>query len=255
MRLNLDELCGCFPTGRYYPGIAERMRMLPQETIEGLAEEFDAHAAWVDLPFAVIDFETTGLHAEKDRVLEMGIVLFSQGELEAHHNFLIHPGMPVPEEARAVHGIGDDELKDAPRFEALVPTLWELLRGRIAVAYNAQFDRGFLYAELKRAGLGSERDLPPAFRPDVHWIDPLVWVRELQKFERSKKLSDVCARLGIPLDRAHRAASDAEATGKVLLALAPQMPKSYAEVMRLQLRYSQQQEAELARWRARRNKS
>ena len=64
--------------------------------------------------------------------------------------------------------------------------------------------------------------LPPALREETTWIDPLVWAREILKDQKSRRLGDVAAFFGIPLEQAHRAAGDAEATGRVLLALAPQ---------------------------------
>jgi DNA polymerase-3 subunit epsilon len=84
--------------------------------------------------------------------------------------------------------------------------------------------------------------MPPAFAPDVVWLDPLVWARELHRDDKSKKLTDMCARLGIALDNAHRAASDAEAAGRVLLALADRMPTTYAEVIGIQGQYAARQE-------------
>ena len=69
---------------------------------------------------------------------------------------------------------------------------------------------------------------------------------------KSKRLGDICELLGIPLSDAHRAWADAEATGKVLLALAERMPRGYAELVRVQDQYSARQEAELADWRRRR---
>ncbi|MGB0679096.1 MAG: PolC-type DNA polymerase III [Polyangiales bacterium] len=220
--------------------------------VKGLCASFAADGDWQAFPWVVVDFETTGLDAQTHRVLEIGLVCFDAGELTARHDFLINPQMPVPEEARAVHGITDEELAQAPTFAELLPRITELVQGRLPVAYNASFDRGFLLAELARVGAV---DAPaPAFDPEVQWIDPLVWVRELQKYEKGKKLTDVCARLGIPLDNAHRAASDAEATGKVLLKLAGKLPRTYRELVRIQTQYAAAQEAEFARWRARRGR-
>jgi DNA polymerase III subunit epsilon len=87
---------------------------------------------------------------------------------------------------------------------------------------------------------------PPAFEPDVEWVDPLVWVRELHKEERGHRLGEVCARLGIALDNAHRAASDAAAAGRVLLALAPRLPVTYGELIRLQTQYAARQDVDMA---------
>ncbi len=251
MRVGHTEVCGCFPTGRHYPGIAERIAHAV-EAIAGLWDGLDAAVAWAEAPFAVIDFETTGLDPDHDRILEVGIVCFDGGAVTKSHGYLVDPGIPVPEEARAIHGIRDEDLRDAPRIEQLMPTLIEALDGRLPVAYNAGFDRRFLHAEAARLPHIVRAPLPPALLSDVHWIDPLVWVRELQKEEKSKKLVDVCARMGIALEDAHRAAADAEATGKVLLALAPEMPRRYGELIRIQGRYAAQQDAEAAAWRSRR---
>lgn len=200
------------------------------------------------IPLVVIDFETTGTSPEEDRILEVGMVGFDNGELTFRESLLVNPRIPVPEEARAVHGISDEELTGAPTFDEVLPTLVELLKGRLPVAYNASFDRAFLHAETARVQRAIP-GLPPAMRNDVVWLDPLVWAREILKDQKSRKLTDVAAHFGIPLEQAHRAAGDAEATGRVLLALAPNMPQPYGEVVRLQGRYGAFQEAELMHWK------
>jgi DNA polymerase-3 subunit epsilon len=244
------DVCGCFPTGRHYPGIADLIAEAIQ-SVEGLCHEFDPGSSWENIPFVVVDFETTGRDTETDRVIEIGLVSFHKGRVASRESLLINPGIAVPEEARAVHGITDEELAGAPDFAAAMPRLLELLQGKLPVAYNASFDRGFLLAEMSRAApkAMTRGDLPPAARDDVVWVDPLVWAREILKELQSRRLSDVAQHLGIPLEQAHRAAGDAEATGRVLLALAPQMPRIYGELIRLQKRYAAFQDAELAAWK------
>ncbi len=249
MRGAQHEVCGCFPTGRHYPGIAELLVEAFQR-VEGLWHDFPAHTPWVDLPLAVIDFETTGFDENFDRIVEVGVVCFQRGEATKRVSWLIHPGMAIPEAAVTVHGITDAMVADAPRFEHVAEELRQALIGHLPVAYNATFDRKFMHAEMARAGI--LRDLPPAVDARVTWLDPLVWVRELMAEEKSKRLGDVCERLGIPLSDAHRAWADAEAAGRVLHALAERMPKTYAELIRIQDQYAAHQEAELADWRRRR---
>ncbi|MFO0686417.1 MAG: 3'-5' exonuclease [Sandaracinus sp.] len=247
MRASVD-VCGCFPTGRHYPGIADRLRVLAR--VVGLARGFAPDTAWARASFAVIDFETTGLDPEVDRILEIGIAAFENGELVLSKNWLVNPTIPVPKESSDVHGITDEMLKDAPRFHEVAHELREALAGRIPVAYNHGFDSRFLWAELRRAGLPTRGDdVPPAWSDDGVWIDPLVWAREIQKAEKGFKLVDVAARLGVPLETAHRAAFDAEATGRVLLALAAAMPEQYGDVLRVQPRYAATQDVENAGWR------
>jgi len=249
MRGNVD-VCGCFPTGRHYPGIAERLARVAID-VRGLWSGVDATTPWITQKLAVIDFETTGLSPENDRVIEAGIVCFDNGVLSAHHNWLINPGIAVPEESRAVHKITDEELAGAPTFVQVLPELVEALRGHLPVAYNAEFDGRFLRAEIERSLKQVESPVPPALDPTVTWIDPLVWVRELMQEEKSKRLTDVTARLGISLEQAHRAAGDAEATGRVLLALADKLPRSYGELIRLQAQYAARQDVDFAATRSR----
>jgi DNA polymerase-3 subunit epsilon len=244
------EVCGCFPTGRHYPGIAERMQRALLD-VAGLAPGFEAGVRWAEQRFAVIDFETTGLVAETDRVIEIGVSCFEAGRLTLIKNWLVNPGIPIPEESRAVHNITDEELAHAPKFAQVAVELAEALRGHIPVAYNAAFDRGFLQAELGRLMGVMLEPLPPAFLPDVAWMDPLVWVRELFPEEKSRRLADISARLGIALENAHRAGSDAEATGRVLLALAERMPRLYGEVISLQARYAARQDLDFKSLRRR----
>lgn len=247
MRGALD-VCGCFPTGRHYPGIADRLARAVTK-VEGLAKVLDASEPWAAAKLAVIDFETTGLTPEQDRIIEVGVACFEAGQLSAMQNWLVNPGRAVSQEVLDLTGIDAAELDKAPPLSAVMHEFEQLLMGHLPVAYNAPFDSAFLREELRRLGI-ADGDVPPAFDAEVVWIDPLVWVRELHKEERSKKLGDVCKRLGIPLDNAHRAASDAEATGKVLLALADKLPGTYGELIRLQVQYAARQEVDMsANWR------
>jgi DNA polymerase-3 subunit epsilon len=249
MRVVLVDSCGCFPTGRHYAGIAHLLRTVAR----GLAEEFAADALWTDLPVALIDLETTGRDASVDRVVEIGVAVGRGGQIVARYNWLIQPGITIPDEAKAVHGISDEDVAESPRFETVAHEVAAALEGCIPAAYNAPFDRAFLTNEFARAGhahMEGEKTAP-ALRRDVEWVDPLVWAREIQREERSKALGDVAARLGVPLEKAHRASDDAEAALRVLYALAPdaRMPRAYGAFAQEQRRLAQIQADERRRWR------
>lgn len=215
------EINSCFPTGLPYPGITEFLLRAPPAQL-GLAEELTVDDPWHMVPLAVIDTETTGKDpARGDRIVEVAVVHFDHGEVTGRHGMLVNPGIPIPAEAAAVHGITDEQVKGEPRFDALAPKLIELLRGRVPVAYNAGFDRGFIHSEMRRAGHAPTRTVasPPALRTGCDWIDPLVWARALQTNSRGFKLGEVAARLNVTLSNAHRATDDAEAAGQVFFAL------------------------------------
>lgn len=239
------EGCGCFPSGHHYPGIAHLLRTI----IRGLAEEFSRDAAWRDLEVALLDVETTGRDPAHDRVIEVGITVGRNGEVVARYNWLLNPGIPIPQEAREVHGITDEQVASAPTFDKVAHEIADALRGRVPAAYNAEFDKGFLLSEYARLVAAPDQP-PPALRRDVSWIDPLVWAREIQADQKSRALSEVAQRLGIALEKAHRASEDAEAALRVLWALAEdaRVPRPYGALVQEQRRIALLQADERRRW-------
>jgi DNA polymerase III epsilon subunit-like protein len=119
------------------------------------------------------------------------------------------------------------------------------------VLVQAEYDREVLHVELARENL-SLNDPPPALRHNIEWIDPLVWARETQKNGKSRALSEVAERLGVALERAHRAANDAEATLHVLshIMREPRVPKTYGTFVQEQRRLARLFDDERKVWRA-----
>lgn len=245
MTRSLGDGCGCFPTGRHYAGIAHLLKV----AIRGLAEGFAADAVWQEIDVALLDVETTGRDASVDRVVEVGIVVGRNGDVVARYNWLIHPGMPIPAEVTAIHGITDEMVKDKPRFEDVAAEIAQALRGCIPAAYNALFDRAFMMSEFSRAKAATSGI--PALTREVEWIDPLVWARDIQHDEKSRSLGDVAARLGVKLEQAHRASDDAEAALRVMYALGrdARVPRSYGAFVQEQRRLSQAQADQRRNWR------
>ncbi len=246
MTRSLGDGCGCFPTGRHYPGIAHLLKT----TIRGVVSDVPADTPWQDLEIALLDVETTGRDASVDRVVEVGIVVGRRGEVVAKYNWLVNPGIRIPDEVIAIHHITNEMVANEPRFEAIAAEVANALRGRIPAAYNALFDRAFMWSEFSRAktdGAGV-----PALQKDVDWLDPLVWARDIQDGEKSRSLGDVAARLGISLENAHRAQDDAEAALRVLYGLArdPRMPREYGALVQEQRRLAQAQADARRHWRS-----
>lgn len=245
MRMGSEGI-GCFPTGRHYPGIAHLLRVVAA----GLAEEFAGNDDLDALTLVAVDTETTGRDPEVDRVVEIAIVRRRGADEILRTSWLVNPGRPIPKEASDVHGIDDEAVKDAPAFDAVAAEVLQALESAVPVAYNAEYDRKVLLAELARAGLLPE-NAPPALRRNVEWIDPLVWARELQKAEKSRTLVEVAERLGVTLDRAHRATDDAAATLEILGSFRrdPRVPKTYAAFVQEQRRLARLFDGERQRWR------
>jgi DNA polymerase III subunit epsilon len=245
MTRTLEGSCGCFPTGRHYPGIAHLLKV----SIRGLAEGFAQDAPWEEIDIALLDVETTGRDASVDRVVELGIVVGRRGDVVARYNWLVNPGIPIPKEVSDIHHITDEMVAKEPRFEAIASEVAQALRGCVPAAYNALFDRAFLMSEFSRAKVDGTG--VPALTREVEWIDPLIWARDIQEGEKSRALGDVAARLGVKLEAAHRARDDAEAALRVLYALGkdPRVPRAYGALVQEQRRLGHAQADARRMWR------
>ena len=162
----------------------------------------------------VLDTETTGLDPlSGHRLIEIGCIelinRIPSGQV--FHRYL-NPERDVPEEAVAVHGLSAQFLRDKPCFSDVADELVAFIGEAPLVAHNAQFDLGFLNAELERCArrpLGPER-----------LIDTLMLARRRHP-GGPNRLDDLCARYGIDNSRRtkHGALLDAEILSEVYLEL------------------------------------
>ena len=165
--------------------------------------------------FVVLDVETTGLQASRQRIIEIAISRFSAGEATHHWESLCHPGRGIPAYIVKLTGIDDDLLEEAPQFEALADTVVELLADAVVIGHNVEFDLGFVNAELKRLGRApvvNER------------VDTLALATRLVPGLRKPTLHAVADHLGIAGSsrNRHRAGADVRVTGAVAVALIDQ---------------------------------
>ena len=159
--------------------------------------------------FVILDVETTGLSPEQgDRVCEVGAIKVKAGrEIERYHT-LIQPGIPIPEEARKIHKITDEMLKEAPGFAAIARPLREFLAGSVMIAQNAKFDLGFINAEFVRAGHG---------RLTIPAVDTVTLARRVRPGLSGYSLDRLAHHFQIPVESRHRALGDCEVTVRVFL--------------------------------------
>lgn len=162
----------------------------------------------------VLDTETTGFEpSEGHRIVEIGAV-----ELIGHmptgrtwHQYL-NPGRAMPKEAFEVHGLGDDFLRDKPRFAECAADFLAFLGDSPLIIHNAAFDMKFLNAELQRAGL------PPLAAGRA--IDTVAMARAKNPGSPAS-LDALCRRYGIDNSRRekHGALLDSEILAEVYLEL------------------------------------
>ncbi|WP_406695872.1 exonuclease domain-containing protein [Singulisphaera sp. Ch08] len=109
----------------------------------------------LERPLAVIDLETTGIDTKIDRIIEISVLkLFPGGDAD-HRTRRVNPGVPIPPEATAIHGITDDDVADMPSFRGIAPSLTRFLDGCDLAGFNVlNYDLKLLVAEYNRVGLG-----------------------------------------------------------------------------------------------------
>lgn len=203
----LMEICFNEASGEH---LERTIEILGQEVgkLRGEIKNFSLNddRPWFDRNFVALDVETTGLDAASCRVIELAIVPFNSNAPAFSQLFSV--GEPLPHEITQITGITDAMLKGQPNFSEKVPQIMEQLKkADFIVAYNAKFDRPFLESELARANVSL---------PDIPWVDPYIFICELDRYKKGKKLSDAAQRWGISLDNAHRAQADARAAGELM---------------------------------------
>lgn len=162
----------------------------------------------------VLDTETTGLDpAQGDRIVEIGAVeLFNHVPTGRTYHQYINPERAMPQEAFAVHGLGDDFLRDKPVFARIGQAFLDFVADSRLVIHNASFDMKFLNAELKWINL-------PQI-PFERALDTLAIARK--KFPGSPaSLDALCRRYGIDNSSRtlHGALLDSEILAEVYLEL------------------------------------
>lgn len=179
---------------------------------------------WVHETLVGFDLETTGTEPAQARIVTAALVEAKAGEVLSRRRWLADPGVPIPAEAAAIHGISTEQAAAGGRPAAEVAdevaaALVEHWRqGVPVVVFNAPFDLTLLDAELARHALPSLADR--LGRPPGPVIDPLTCDRTLDKYRRGQRtLRAACTVYGVTLESAHEAGSDAEAAVGVARAL------------------------------------
>jgi DNA polymerase-3 subunit epsilon len=109
----------------------------------------------LERPLAVIDLETTGTDTKIDRIIEVSVLKLAPAGGIDHRTRRVNPGVPIPPEATAIHGITDDDVADMPSFRGIAPSLTRFLDGCDLAGFNVlNYDLKLLVAEYNRAGLG-----------------------------------------------------------------------------------------------------
>lgn len=177
---------------------------------------------WANQPIAVFDLETTGLDHKTARIVTACAALIDANgkQIGKDIEWLANPGIPIPAEATAVHGITDEIAAErGSDLATVVSEIVATLRGYFdkaipVVAYNAPYDFTILRQHAEDFGIEWPANPMPV-------IDPLVIDKNFDTYRKgSRKLEAVAAHYGVSLTDAHNATADAIAAGRIAQALA-----------------------------------
>jgi ATP-dependent DNA helicase DinG len=162
----------------------------------------------INMKFAIIDFETTGDSPSKDEIIQIGLVIINNMQIETVYSSFIRPSRSIPPFIQSLTGITDSMVAVAPELEEVVQQILPLLADCVLVGHNISFDLSFLQWALSQSG----------YYPFTGKIlDTMDGLRLLYPTLGSYQLSFVASSFQIPHDRPHQADCDAQATAAIWL--------------------------------------
>ncbi len=175
---------------------------------------------WWESPLVGFDLETTGPDPDTARIVTACAVTVEPDGRTAPVTWLVNPGIEIPAEATAVHGITTAQAReDGWPAERAIREIVSILRtcALPVVAFNAAYDFTVLDREARRHGI-EPLDPHPV-------IDPYVLDKQVDRYRRGgRKLVDVARHYGVDLDNAHTAEADAVAAVRIAWAIGQREP-------------------------------
>ena len=157
------------------------------------------------MKFAIVDIETTGGNALKDRITEIAVYIHDGNKILDEFCTLINPECSIPPFISKLTGISNEMVENAPRFFEVAKQFVQITDGAVFVAHNASFDYGFIRQEYKSLGFNFSRD----------YLCTVRLSRKIVPGFRSYSLGNLCSSLNINIENRHRASGDALATVKL----------------------------------------
>ncbi len=155
--------------------------------------------------FAIVDIETTGGYGTKNCITEIAIILHNGNQVEGRYTTLINPESPINWYVQNMTGITNAMVATAPKFNDVAPNIYNLIKDRVFIAHNVNFDYSFVKQHLKTAGF--EIDLPK--------ICTVKLSRKIFPGLHKYGLGNLSKHFNIENTARHRAIGDAEATTKL----------------------------------------
>ena len=156
--------------------------------------------------YAVIDIETSGGKFGEERVIEVAIFKYEDGEIIDQFISLVNPEGPIQPYVQKLTGINPKMVRRAPKFHEIAKRIVEVTEDAVFVAHNVNFDYRVIQEEFARLGYDYQR----------RTLDTITHAQRLIPGLKAYGLETLCEALGILNTNRHRADGDARATVKLL---------------------------------------
>ncbi len=155
--------------------------------------------------YAIIDIETTGGLYNRDKIIEIAIIVTDGIKVLDEYQSLVHPERSIPHSITRITGIDDAMVKEAPKFYEIAKDIVEITEGCIFVAHNVKFDYGFIKQEFKSLG----------FPYNKKRLCTVKLTRKHLPGLRSYGLDNLIQHYNLKVDNRHRAYGDTLATYQI----------------------------------------
>jgi DNA polymerase III subunit epsilon len=152
-----------------------------------------------EMTFCALDLETTGTNPAFHEIVEAGIIRFSREGMRDVYESLVNPGMKIPLETIAIHGITDEMVQSSPPIGDILGDIAEFIRGSLLVIHCPEFDISFLREAFRK------NDMPV---PEMISVDTVRLSRRAYPGLPNYRLDTICNHLRYEIMH-HRASPDA----------------------------------------------
>lgn len=169
--------------------------------------------------YAIIDIETTGGLAKRDRITEIGIVVSDGKKIIDQYETLVNPGISIPYNITRITGITNDMVVDAPKFYEVAKKVVEMTEDTVFVAHNVNFDYSFIQKAFANLGYSFSK----------RRLCTVKMSRKAFPGLKSYSLGNLIKHFNIEVKDRHRALEDAVATTKIFHMILDKKPEELQE--------------------------
>lgn len=186
--------------------------------------------------FVVLDLETTGFQGpdKGGRIIEIGAIKVENFQIVDSFSTFVNPEIKISKKITELTGITDDMVKDSPNIWNVIHKLWDFIEGYTVIAHNAKFDWDkYLKFYFDKIGKHSTNDVICTLDKSKQIFKSKEKYANKDTNRIGHKLEDLCNRLGVRLQGAHRAVNDCDALAQCFIKMYYSFPEHFEDIKTL----------------------